>query len=373
MKIGIDCRLWNETGVGRYIRNLFYYLSEHDRENEYVCFFGKKEFKTIDLPSKKWKKVETNIHWHTIAEQILLPWVFYRQNLDLLHFPYFSFPILYPRKFVVTIHDLIFDHHKTGKASTLPRWLYSIKKIGYHIVLWACVKRAAKILTLSNDAKNEIVDHYDANADKIIVTYESGKLEDTRIEFNSEEFDQMRKLKPYILYVGNAHPHKNVEILIAAMRKLRQKRSLHLVLVGNDQFFYPRLAELIKQEKADGYVSLIGSVPNSHIAGWYHFAEALVTASKMEGFGIPPLEAMSVGCPVMVSDIPVFHEVYGDAAVFFNHNSVEDIAQTIDKTLSNKILIKDMIEKGYKKAKSYSWQKMAKETLKVYASVVSSR
>jgi len=371
MRIGIDCRLWNETGVGRYIRSLFYYLAEHDKKNEYVCFFGKKEFKTLDLPSKKWKKVETNIHWHTIAEQILLPWVFYRQNLELLHFPYFSFPILYPRKFVVTIHDLIFDHYKTGKASTLPRWFYIIKKIGYHMVLWACVKRATKILTLSNDAKNEIVDHYHANADKITVTYESGKLEDLRIEFNSKEFDQMKKLQPYILYVGNAHPHKNVEMLIAMMQKLRKKRNLSLVLVGSDQYFYPKLMKFIKQKKADGYVSLIGSVPNENIAGWYHFAQALVTASKMEGFGIPPLEAMSVGCPIIVSDIPVFHEVYGDAAVFFNHNNATDIAQVIDKTLSNKVLIKDMVEKGYKKANSYSWEKMAKETLKIYESCIS--
>lgn len=370
MRIGIDARLWNETGVGRYIRSLFYYLAEVDKENEYIWFFGKKEFDTLELPSKKWKKVETNIHWHTLTEQIFLPWVFYRQNLDLLHFPYFSFPILYPGKFIVTIHDLIFDHYKTGKASTLPRWFYIIKKLGYHIVLWTSVRRAQKILTLSNDAKNEIVDHYHANPQKITVTYESGKLEDPRTEFESKEFDQMRNLQPYILYVGNAHPHKNVEILISAMQKLRQKRKIRLVLVGSDQFFYPKLIEFIKQKKADEYVSVIGNVPNDQIAGWYHFAKALVTASKMEGFGIPPLEAMSVGCPVIVSDIPVFHEVYGDAALYFDHTNALDIAQVIDKALSNKILIKTMIEKGYKKANSYSWQRTVVETVAAYKEAI---
>ena len=366
MRIGIDARLWNETGVGRYIRSLFYYLSEYDKDNEYVWFLCKKEFETLELPSKKWRKVETNIHWHTLAEQLILPWVFYKANLDLLHFPYFSFPILYPKKFVITIHDLIFDHYKTGKASTLPAWFYVIKKLGYHIVLWTCVKRAKAILTLSKDAKSEIVTHYHADQKKIFVTYESGKLEDVRTEFSSKAFDQMRKLEPYILYVGNAHPHKNVEMLIMAIQKLRQKRSLRLVLVGSDAFFYPKLVAYIKSKNAQNYVSVIGNVPNDHIAAWYHFAKALVTASKMEGFGIPPLEAMSVGCPVIVSDIPVFHEVYGDAAAFFDNTNASDIAHVIDKTLSNKILLKGLVEKGYKKAHSYSWKKTVEETAAVY-------
>lgn len=370
MRIGIDGRLWNETGVGRYIRSLFYFLSAYDKENEYVWFLGKKEFETLELPSKKWKKVETNIHWHTLSEQLILPWVFCKEHLDLLHFPYFSFPILYPKKFVVTIHDLIFDHYKTGKASTLPGWFYVIKKIGYHMVLWIAARRAKAILTLSHDAKAEIMDHYGVNTKKIVVTHESGKLEDPRTEFSGNAFDQMRKLQPYILYVGNAHPHKNVEMLVMAIQKLRQKRHIRLVLVGNDAFFYPKLKEFIKQKKAEDFVTIVGSVPNDAIAAWYHFAQALVTASKMEGFGIPPLEAMSVGCPVIVSDIPVFHEVYGDAAVFFNQNDAQNIADTIDKTLANKVLIKDLIEKGYKKANSYSWEKTVEETAAVYKKVL---
>lgn len=370
MRIGIDARLWNETGVGRYIRSLFHYLAEVDKENEYVWFLGKKEFETLEMPSKKWKKIETNIHWHTLAEQLILPWIFYKQNLDLLHFPYFSFPILYPKKFVVTIHDLIFDHYKTGKASTLPRGFYIIKKFGYQIVLWASVRRAAKILTLSNDAKNEIADHYNAQKDKIVVTYESGKLEDPNTNFHGKDFDQMRKLQPYILYVGNAHPHKNVEMLVLAMQKLRQKRNMRLVLVGNDQFFYPKLLEFIKLKNALDFVTVVGSVPNDHIAAWYHFAQALVTASKMEGFGIPPLEAMSVGCPVIVSDIPVFHEVYGDAAIFFDNTNSSIIADTIDKTLSNKLLLKTLVDRGYKKANSYSWKKTVVETAGVYKKVI---
>lgn len=165
--------------------------------------------------------------------------------------------------------------------------------------------------------------------------------------------------EPYLLYVGNAHPHKNVENLIKAAEIIKIK----LVLVGSDDFFYPRLPK-------SKYVEVVGSVPNSQIADWFRHAAALVTASKMEGFGIPPLEAMSVGCPAIVSDIPVFHEVYGDAAVYFDQNDPQNIAEVIKKTISNKKLLSEMIKKGYSQAAKYSWQKMVKETYKIYVSIL---
>lgn len=354
MRIGIDGRLWNETGVGRYVRSLFRYLPELDKKNEYVWFLGEKEFNSLEMPSPKWRKVKTNIHWHTFAEQIILPLVFLRENLDLLHFPYFTFPILYPKKFVVTIHDLIFDHYKTGKTSTLPFWFYLIKKLGYHLVNWVSVFRAERIFTLSWDAKNELIDHYKADPEKVVVTYESGVLEDTGIKS-----DRPKEFQPYILYVGNAHPHKNVEALIKAAGIAKHR----LVLIGNDKFFYPRLPK-------SKYVEVIGEVPNTEIAAWYKYASALVTASKMEGFGIPPLEAMSMGCPAIVSDIPVFHEVYGNAAIYFNQSDPKDIARVILTTILNKQLVEQQIKKGYQQAAKYSWQKTVEETYAVYKNVL---
>lgn len=354
MRIGIDGRLWNETGVGRYVRSLFRYLPELDKKNEYVWFLGEKEFNSLEMPSPKWRKVKTNIHWHTFAEQIILPLVFLRENLDLLHFPYFTFPILYPKKFVVTIHDLIFDHYKTGKTSTLPFWFYLIKKLGYHLVNWVSVFRAERIFTLSWDAKNELIDHYKADPGKVVVTYESGVLEDTGIKS-----DRPKEFQPYILYVGNAHPHKNVEALIKAAGMAKHR----LVLIGNDKFFYPRLPK-------SKYVEVIGEVPNTEIAAWYKYASALVTASRMEGFGIPPLEAMSMGCPAIVSDIPVFHEVYGEAAIYFNQSDPKDIARVILTTILNKQLVEQQIKKGYQQAAKYSWQKTVEETYAVYKNVL---
>ncbi len=367
MRIGIDARLWNETGVGRYIRSLFKELSFLDKVNHYVWFFRKKEFEEINLPNPKWKKVISDLRWHTLSEQIFLPFIFSKENLDLLHVPYFSVPILYPKKFVITIHDLIFDHYKTGRATTLPPLLYFLKKIGYLLVNHISLKRAEKIFTLSQTSKREIIDHYHIDPSKIIVTYESGSLEGNKTDFENNNFKSIKELQPYILYVGNAHPHKNVESLIKAMEYLNKlDKNLKLVLIGSDKFFYPRLSEIIQRSPYHKSIVLIGEVPNKDLRIWYHFASALVSASKMEGFGIPPLEAMSMSCPVIVSDIPVFHEIYQDAAVYFDQNKPQNIAETIIKNLKNKELLKEKVQKGLSLSSSYSWQKMAKKTLEVY-------
>ncbi|MCL5439112.1 MAG: glycosyltransferase family 4 protein [Patescibacteria group bacterium] len=370
MRIGIDARLWKETGVGRYIRSLFQYLPEVDKENEYIWFFRKKDFDKIEIPNSKWQKRVADIRWHTFSEQIILPKILLSENLDLVHFPYFSVPIFYPGKFVVTIHDLIFDHYKTGKASTLPSWFYFIKTIGYGFVLSSSVKKASAIITVSNDAKNEIIDHYNADSKKIFVTYESGNLEEGNKSDRSIN-DSIKKLKPYILYVGNAHPHKNVESLILAMKKINEKnKELKLVLIGSDDFFYQKLKRFIKKEGLDKKVVVTGDLKNSGLATYYKNAESFVTASKIEGFGIPALEAMSVGCPAIVSDIPVFHEIYGEAAIYFNQNDSKDISNKIFDLISDKSKKEELIKKGYRRAKMYDWKKTAKETASVYNRVL---
>ncbi len=374
MKIGIDARLWSQTGVGRYIRSLFTTIEQFDKKNEYIWFFQKAEYDSIVLPTKRWKKVQVDIKWHTLSEQILLPFIFLRENLDLLHFPYFTNPILYPGKTVVTIHDLIYDHYKTGKTSTLPYPVYMLKKIGYHFVLWATTKKANKIFTLSQDAKKEICDHYKVDTDKIVVTYESGKLEDSRKFFPSGQYNFISKLSPYILYVGNAHPHKNVESLINAMEYVKEKMpKLKLVLLGTDSFFYPKIKQYIDQKRLHEEIYIPGEIPNKDIAAWYHFACFFISASHMEGFGIPPLEAMSVGCPGLLSDIPVFHEINQDAAVYFDQTNPEKIAHAIIKLVTDKKLLAQKSILGYEQVKKYSWEKMTRETVETYHQVLSSK
>jgi tRNA U55 pseudouridine synthase TruB len=135
MRRGIDARLLHETGVGRYIRNLIRELATGDQLNEYVIFLRETDFSQFNVPNSRWHKRKAEAPWHSFAEQFIMPWVLLREHLDVLHVPYFNAPIFYPGKYIVTIHDLTILHFDTGKASTLPYWVYKIRRFGYRIVL----------------------------------------------------------------------------------------------------------------------------------------------------------------------------------------------------------------------------------------------
>ena len=173
MKIGIDVRLWKQTGVGRYVQELVSNLAKIDQKNHYLLFFAMNEFEEFKLPGPNFEKRIIDIRWHSLKEQIVMPCLLWREHLDLVHFPYFSVPIFYPGKFIVTIHDLILDHFETGKASTLPFFLYKLKRFGYKLVMWIALHRAVKIITVSETTKREIIKHYHLNSEKIAVTYEA--------------------------------------------------------------------------------------------------------------------------------------------------------------------------------------------------------
>src|ERR1035437_3845411 len=148
MRIGIDARLWEQTGVGRYIRNLVVNLQKIDKKNHYVLFIRNQDLESVEkqIKNKNWKIVETNIKWHSISEQVEFPLVLNKQKLDLVHFPYFSVPILYKRPYVVTIHDLIINHFSTGEASTLFYPLYFGKRASYKFIIKQAAKNAKKII-----------------------------------------------------------------------------------------------------------------------------------------------------------------------------------------------------------------------------------
>ena len=173
MKIGIDGRLWSQTGVGRYLQQLVTNLAKIDKENYYILFLRQKEQHDLPLPGSTWKRVVVDIRWHSLKEQIFMPFILWREHLDLIHFPYFSVPIFSPGKFVVTIHDLILDHFETGQASTLPWPIYKIKYLGYKLVMWITLHRAQKVITVSKTTKKEIMDHYRIDPGKVVVTYEA--------------------------------------------------------------------------------------------------------------------------------------------------------------------------------------------------------
>lgn len=349
MRIGIDGRLINETGVGRYIRNLISGLAWIDRTNRYIVFVRDDCW---NPPNERWEKRIVDIPWHSMSEQLIFPWFLVKEHLDLVHIPYFNAPLFYPGKLVVTIHDLTILHFDTGKATTLPLPVYKLRRLGYYLALAVGLRRAHKIIAVSQTTKQEVVDHFQIDPKKIVVTYEGvdHKFQIPNFKFQTEK----RIIKdPYFLYVGNAYPHKNLETLLRAF----QERTERLVLVGKEDFFYRRIKSLVRTMKLDDRVMFFGQADDSQLANLYTHAVALVFPSLMEGFGLPALEALSFGCPVIVSDIPVFHEILGSQATYFNPQDPEDIAQKLARTV---VRSKKVVLDGY------SWSKLASDTLAVY-------
>lgn len=358
-RIGIDARLIDESGVGRYIKNLLINLAKIDKKNEYSIFLLRKDLDKISLP-ENFNKIEANISWYSLKEQTALPILLNKYNLDLVHFPHFNVPIFYKRNFIVTIHDLIHQHFQMRKASTLDPLTYKIKQLGYKRIFKTAINNSLKIIVPSNYVKDLLIKEWNIKKDKIIVTYEAV---DDKI-FTGRKLEQKINF-PYIFYVGNAHPHKNVEGLIEAFLKLKANYpDLKLVLAGKDHYFWKR----IKSRYHDESIKHAGFVIDSKLASYYKGAKCYALPSFEEGFGIPMLEAFACNCPVAASDIEPLREIGKDAALYFDPKNIESMAQTIKKILDDENLCKQLIKKGSTRYKEFSWERLAKETLEVYES-----
>lgn len=375
MRIGIDCRLWNESGVGRYTRNLVRELLVLDTQNVYVLFILSKDAEEFKEFSSRvnCRIVTADIRWHTLREQLLFPRILYKEKLDLMHFPYFSVPIFYIKPYIVTIHDLILHHFPTGQASTLPLPFYYLKHFGYKTIITFAGIGARQILTVSETTKKELMDHLRIPDQKITVTYEG--IESTLLEEKEKPEFAHLKNKKYFLYVGNAYPHKNLERLLKAFKNVVSRNSsANLVLIGREDFFYKKLKEKVQSLGLEEQVSFFQNIPDAELGYFYKNAQALVMPSLMEGFGLPVIEAMSKKCPVLVSDIPAFREICEDAAYYFNPFDISEIQSRMEKALSLDISRKSKnVLKGLERSKDFSWEKMAKETLEVYESSISIR
>jgi len=291
-----------------------------------------------------------------------MPFVYLKDHIDLVHIPYYSIPIFYPKRFIVTIHDLTILHINTGKATSLPYPLYLMKKVGYSLMMAIGLRRASHIIAVSETTKNEIVHHFGINPEKITVTYEGVDKKLSSVK------DQRINQNPYFLYVGNAYPHKNVDILIDAFFEYCRKskdNNIKLILVGKEDYFYKKLKESIASSPFVNRIVFYGHASDEDLAHLYSFARAFVFPSQMEGFGLPALEALSYGCPLIVSDIPVFREIFDDFPIYVPVNDKEALTETL-LSFSKKEFQKKK-ESGIQTLLSkYQWSSLAKQTLALY-------
>lgn len=372
MKITIDARLYGleNAGLGRYVMKLIEYLSRLDKRDNYSVLLRKKYFDELKLPSN-WTKVLADFRHYSFAEQVRLPKIIDKTNPDVVHFPHFNVPISYSGKFIVTIHDMLMHRMKGQDTTTLSLPAFLIKRLGYKYVYKKAVKDSLKIIVPSNFVKRELVDFYRVNPDKIVVTYEGVELPHMDGTGVLEKYGIKEK---YFIYAGNAYPHKNLQRLVKAVVRLNENHNLHvnLLIASSRSIFSERLEKLISKMGADKEVKLLGFVPDTELFALYKNSVGFIFPSISEGFGLPGLEAMAAGTLGIVSDIPVFKEIYKENAKYFNPFDFSSMEKTFWEVLNMPSKTREeYIQNGKKFVTRYSWEKMARETLSVYKEALS--
>lgn len=368
MRIGIDARFYGPVGkgLGRYTEKLIRHLEDIVPEkDEFFIFLRKGNFDEYVPKRKNFRKVLADYQWYSFREQTFFPSLLRKHHLDLVHFPHFNVPILYCRPFVVTIHDLILLRYPTVRNTTRSALTYWAKFLAYRIVIASAIRRARKILTVSRFTETDILRKYPGAAGRIEVAYEGCEIGPTD-GFRGGNPASRGIMAPYFLYVGNAYPHKNLEAFVGLAR---QFPDIRFVLVGKEDFFYRRLRDTASQRGVRNIV-FVGFVPDAGLVPLYRGATGYVFPSLYEGFGLPPLEAMRLGTPVIASSRGSLPEVLGDAALFFDPEKEEELAACVDRLLSDDGLRRELSEKGIARAKRFGWEETARASLSVYREIL---
>lgn len=358
-RIGIDARLINQTGVGTYIKNL---LTKIDLENYQVFVFVRSiDESQISLPKNN-IMITADFRWHSFSEQISFLRLLNSLKLDLVHFTYFSYPILYSKPFVITIHDLIPIKFPTGKASTLPFVFYWLKNMIAKIVFLYGIKKSQYVITPSQAVKDEI-SSYGVRKEKIVMTYEGVDQEILhQSNINYSKFTHLLP-KTYWLYLGNFYPHKNIPRLLRAYALLEAPPIL--ILKGPLDAFAHQTKTLVEKlglgKKVVFFHTRLSGGEMRHLI---KNASLLIQPSLAEGFGLPPIEASYLKTPVLVSKLPIFDEILGSRYSSFDPYSIDSIKKALYFAQKNKIKPIDI------DINIFSFDKMAILTKNIYEKVL---
>lgn len=356
MKIVIDARTGIGTGIGRYTLNLLEQLQELDDQNEYKVLLQSKDYDNWSPKNANFEKILADFPIYSLSEQTKLPGLLRKLKPDLVHFTSFNVPISYKRPYVVTIHDLTLVNFKNIRGG-MQRILYPIKYWAGRLVLSAALKNSRQIITPSHFVKDGLGSR--APADKISVTLEAAD----KLAAKPEPLDRFNiKDGPLLFYVGNAYPHKNLPRLAEAFALVRHEHPTAQLLIGGQvDFFYNQLS----RAATEGMI-MPGRPTDGELVSLYQKAALFVFPSLSEGFGLPPLEAMTYGTPVISSDASCMPEILGDAAEYFDPYDTRDMAAKISALLTNQKRLDELKKAGPERAKQFSWRRMAEQTLEIY-------
>ncbi len=377
MRIGIDARFYGPsagTGIGRYTNRLIEQLETLDEANDYAIFLRHENFDFYTPTNPRFFKVPAPWRWYSFGEQVGFPKLIRRHQLDLMHFLNFNVPLFAPQPFVVTIHDLILSKFPTERASTLEPVFYWLKHTAYNLVIRAAVRRSQGIIAVTESTKRDVVSGFGVSPAKIKVAYEACDLAQP-LPLTGRDYVERRLgiTAPFLLNVGTAYPHKNLERLVEAVGLLRERGvRVALVLVGREDYFLQRLKRFVSQRRLNEHEPVIvfaGYVHDDVLDLLYRQAKLYVCPSLYEGFGLPGLEAMARGLPVVASNTSSLPEVYGEAAEYFNPQSTSEMAGVMRRVLGDEERQRELRAAGRERVRRYSWRKMAEETLTVYTTI----
>jgi len=382
MRIGIDARMMGAQatrGIGRYIHELIGALLVVAPEHEYTLVTGRADHDFRDSPNIR--TVVSPIPWYGLEEQRKMPAVLSSLGTDIVHVPHWNVPLSYSGPLVVTIHDLLLRHQPdSAKASTRAWPVRIVKQLGFRLVLNHAVKAARRICVPTEFVRQDLESLYPKIKGKVVVTGEGITSFDAKrimhnAKFKEESVGEVRGTRyegRYLLYVGSAYPHKRLDLLLDVWTEFaRLDPSLELVLAGETDVFMRQLEERVRRLNIPR-VRFMGRVGDDELADLYRGAIALVFPSEFEGFGLPPLEALVQGCPVVSSDAGPMPEVLGKKGViYFKSGSRDGMLQAIKTVVDNRDFYQEQaVQAGPELASRHSWQEAAVRTLQAYQSAV---
>ena len=367
VRVAIDARKLHDFGIGTYVRNLLHHLARLDRDTDYVllCRRGD-DAETVSL-GDNFRVVTERSPNYSVREQLAVPLALGRAGANLFHAPHYVLPPLTPCRSIVTIHDCI--HLR------FPQYLPSRLAHAYaRAQIWTAIRRASRILTVSQASKEDILSFFDVPEDRIAVI-PNAIDERFRVPPPEEEMVRVREryqLPPrFIMYAGNVKPHKNLDRLIDAFMLIRRRGhdDLGLLVTGSEVSKYAALRRAVHRYHLHRHVRFLGFQPMTTLAALYRLADVFVFPSLYEGFGLSPLEALACGTPVVSSNVSSLPEVLGDAAILTDPYEAESIAEGIARALDDAALRAELRRKGLARAEAFSWEHSVSEVRRIYGEV----